>query len=73
MSERGAAYDNAVVETFLASLETECVPTHGRPPRGVLIRVVASWIEDWYNRRRRHSSLGYRAPAEYEAHLPASA
>jgi len=49
------------------------VPAHGRLPRAVLIRTVASWIEDRYNRRRRHSSLGYRTPAEYEAHSQASA
>ena len=65
MSRTGNCYDNAVMESFYATLKTECVI------RRYAIRLEAraclfDYIEGWYNRRRRHSSLGYLSPEIFE-------
>ena len=66
MGSVGDAYDNAMAESFFATLECELIdrrrfrsPVEAEP-------VVFAWIEGWYNTRRRHSSLGYRSPNEFE-------
>lgn len=60
------AYDNALAETFIASLKTELL--HGRSWRSrESVRVaIFEYIETFYNPRRRHSALGYLSPMEYE-------
>ena len=67
MSRRGDCYDNAVVESFFGTLKQELV----RDARWVTLAearaAIHDYIEVFYNRRRLHSSLGYRSPAEYEA------
>ena len=63
----GCAYDNAVAESFFATIKRELITT--RPWRSVteLRRAVFNYIEGWYNTRRLHSSLSYLSPAQWEA------
>lgn len=69
MSRKGDCYDNAVAESFFSTLEFELLMRHKWRTREEARRAVFSYIETWYNRRRRHSTLGYLSPAEYEAQL----
>ena len=73
MSGTGNCYDNAVAESFFATLEFELVMTHNWHTRTEARRAIFRYIETWYNRKRRHSTLGYVSPAEYEAQLPMAA
>ena len=73
MSAKGDCYDNAVAESFFATLEFELVMTHDWHTRAEARRAIFRYIETWYNRKRRHSTLGYVSPAEYEAQLPKAA
>ena len=66
MGSAGDAYDNAVAETFFATLKTELVNRRSWPSRLELQSAVFEYIEAFYNRRRRHSTLGMVSPAEYE-------
>ena len=66
MSRRGDCYDNAVVERFFASLKTERLGEHRYATLEELRSDVADYIERFYNRQRRHSTLGYLSPAIYE-------
>lgn len=66
MSRRGDCWDNAVVESFFATLKTELVEGADWATREEARAAVFEWIEVWYNRARLHSSLGYRSPAQYE-------
>ena len=65
MSRRGNCYDNAVHESFFGTLKSECAETRF-PSRTVARQCVFEYIEVWYNRQRRHSTLGYLSPAEFE-------
>ena len=69
MSRRGDCWDNAVVESFFATLKTELI--HRRPwaTRAEVQHAVFRYIEGWYNPHRLHSALGYQSPAQYEAAL----
>jgi putative transposase len=66
MGSRGNCYDNAVAESFFATLKKELV--HGRswPSKAELRTEVFEYIEVFYNRRRRHSTLGFLSPAQFE-------
>jgi putative transposase len=65
MSRRGNCYDNAVHESFFGTLKSECA--NGRfPSRTAARQCVFEYIEVWYNRQRRHSTLGYLSPTEFE-------
>lgn len=65
-------WDNAVVESFFATLKTELLGTRRVfPSRSFAHVAIAEFIEVWYNRQRFHSSLDFRSPAEYEAGLTA--
>ncbi len=66
LSRPGQCWDNAVAESFFATLKTELIHRHAWPTRAYARRAIFDFIETWYNRRRLHSSLGYRSPAEYE-------
>jgi transposase InsO family protein len=66
MGSRGDAYDNAVAETFFATLKKELVNRRTWPSRLELQSAVFEYIEAFYNRQRRHSTLGMVSPAEYE-------
>ena len=65
MNRAGNCYDNAVVESFFATLKTECVDRKFLT-RSEAKRVLFEYIEVWYNRNRQHSSLGYLSPVEFE-------
>jgi transposase InsO family protein len=60
-------WDNAVAESWFASLKEECIHRQAWPTRAHARRAIFDYIEIFYNRRRLHSSLGYLSPAEYEA------
>jgi putative transposase len=63
----GECWDNAVAESFFATIKRELIDTQSWPTRAGLRRAIFEYIEGWYNTRRLHSSLGYRSPAQYEA------
>ena len=72
MSRVGNCWDNAVLESFFASLTKELLTDHVFASRAAARRALFEFIEIWYNRQRRHSTLGYCSPVEYEASLKAS-
>jgi putative transposase len=65
MSRTGNCYDNAVMESFFATLKTECV-VRCYATREAARSCLFDYIEVWYNLRRRHSALGYLSPAAFE-------
>jgi putative transposase len=66
MGRVATCFDNAACESFFATLKTELVHTRAWPTRQVARSAIYEYIEVFYNRRRRHSSLDYLSPAEYE-------
>jgi putative transposase len=66
MGSKGDCYDNAVCESFHATLEKELLRRHSFRSKQEARTAIFDWIESWYNRERRHSRLGYRSPANYE-------
>lgn len=72
MSRKANCWDNAVVESFFSSLKMELVYLTDFATRHQARSAIFEYLEVFYNRRRRHSSLGYLSPWEYErAALPA--
>jgi transposase InsO family protein len=69
MSRVGNCWDNAVAESFFATLTKELLVDGVFPSREVACRELFTFIEIWYNRKRRHSTLGYRTPVEVEMAL----
>jgi len=67
MGTVGDAYDNAMAESFFASLECELIDRRQFQNRTEARLAVFTWIEGWYNPRRRHSGIGYRSPMQFEA------
>jgi putative transposase len=63
MSRRGNCLDNAPMESFFGSLKTELVHRTAFPTREAARRAVFEYVEAFYNRRRRHSALGFLTPA----------
>jgi transposase InsO family protein len=66
MSKKGDCWDNAVAESFFATLELELIAGAQWKTRDEARRAVFQFIETWYNLERRHSTLGYQSPATYE-------
>ena len=66
MSRRGDCWDNAVAESFFASLKLELVYQVQWRTRAEVRTAIFEYLELFYNRRRRHSSLGYLSPVEFE-------
>jgi transposase InsO family protein len=66
MSRRGNCWDNAVVESFFGTLKTELLYELPLQTRGATRSAVADYIDAFYNVRRRHSSLDYQSPVEFE-------
>ena len=66
MGSRGDCYDNAVAESFFASYKKELIHTRPWPDLKHLQKATFDWIETYYNRQRRHSTLAYLTPHEYE-------
>lgn len=69
MSRPGNCYDNAVTESFFGTLKTEHVNHHHYQTPDQAQASVFEWIEVFYNRQRRHSSLGYLSPEAFEAQI----
>ena len=67
MSRRGNCYDNATMESFFGSLKSELEAPRGFPSHQQAKAALFEYIEMFYNRKRLHSSLGYRSPVEFEA------
>jgi putative transposase len=67
MSRTGNCYDNAVAESFFGALKTEHVHHERFGTRAAAQASLFEWIEVFYNRQRRHSSLGYLSPEAFEA------
>jgi putative transposase len=69
MSRVGDCWDNAVVESFFATLKRELVRTARWTSRSEAYHAIATFIDRWYNLQRRHSSLGFLSPIDYERQL----
>ena len=67
MSRKGNCYDNAAMEAFWSSLKNELVHRRRFATRAEARTAIFDYIEAFYNRTRRHSSLGYQSPLDYEA------
>lgn len=66
MGSVGDAYDNAMAESFFATLEREVLNRRRFKSQAEARMAIFEWIEGWYNPHRRHSGLGYRSPVNYE-------
>ena len=66
MGSKGSCFDNAVAESFFATLKKELVHRRSWPTRRELTSEVFEYVEAFYNRARRHSTLGYLSPMEFE-------
>lgn len=66
MGRVGSALDNAISESFVATLKSELVSRVRFPAREVAKTAIFEYLEAFYNRRRLHSSLGYMSPSEFE-------
>ncbi len=69
MSRAGECYDNAMAESFFATLKVELIDTRPWPTRRAARQAIFEWLEVWYNRQRLHSALDYRSPAAFEQAL----
>lgn len=69
MSRVGNCWDNAMMESFFGTLKTELVYHENYQTKQEARGSVIAWIEGWYNRRRRHSAIGYKSPEAFEAEL----
>jgi len=67
MSRKGDCWDNAVVESFNATIKTELIHRTKWMTREDVRAAVYKWIETWYNSKRLHSILGYRSPDDFES------
>jgi len=66
MGTVGDAYDNAMAESFFATLEREVLNRRRFKSQSEAKMAIFDWLEGWYNPHRRHSALGRRSPANYE-------
>jgi putative transposase len=73
MGTVGDALDNAVAESFFATLECELLDRSPWPTRAGLRTAILDFVEVFYNRQRRHSTLNYHPPAAYEQHHTSAA
>lgn len=73
MSRKGDCWDNAVAESFFATLERELIARHDWRTHAEARLAIFTFIETWYNRVRRHSTLGYVSPVQYEHELRSAA
>lgn len=73
MGSAGDCYDNALCESFFATLECELIDRRSFRSRAEAKLAVFSFIEGWYNPHRRHSSINYLSPVNYEQRLKSAA
>ena len=69
MSRKGDCWDNAVAESFFKTLKTECVYQYKFKNKEHAALVVFEYIETWYNTYRKHSTLNYKSPKQFEQEL----
>lgn len=69
----GDAYDNAMAESFFATLEREVLDRRSFRSQAEARMAIFQWLEGWYNPHRRHSALGYLSPINYERRMTAKA
>ena len=69
MGSMGDAYDNAMAESFFASLECELIDRRSWKNKTEARLAIFTWIEFWYNPTRRHFGLGYLSPNNFERKL----
>ena len=69
MSRKANPYDNAIMESFFATLKTECLQNQIPKSRREAKLILFDYIETFYNRYRLHSSLGYQSPLEFESNF----
>ena len=69
MGSTGDAYDNAMAESFFATLEREVINRRSFKSHAEARMTIFTWLEGWYNPHRRHSSLGYLSPINYERRM----
>jgi putative transposase len=69
MGSVGDAYDNAMAESFFATLEREVINRRRFRSPAEAKMAIFKWLEGWYNPKRRHSSLGYLSPINYERRM----
>ena len=72
MGSVGDAYDNAMCESFFATLECELLARSRFKTQAEARHAIFEFVEGFYNRRRRHSSIGYLSPVDYERRHPAT-
>jgi len=65
----GDAHDNAMAESFFATIEREVLNRRRSKTQAEARMAIFEWLEGWYNPHRRHSSLGYLSPINYERKL----
>jgi putative transposase len=68
MSRTGDCWDNAVAESFFASIKGEHLDHEWYPTLASAERAIADYIDNFYNPLRRHSTIGYLSPDEFELH-----
>lgn len=71
MSRKANCWDNAVVESFFSTLKHELIECKTFETREQARAAIFDWIEIWYNRLRRHSTLGYVSPEQFESNQAA--
>ncbi len=70
MSRTANPYDNALAESFVATLKTECLRGEVPPTRAAARLLIFDYIETFYNPHRRHSAFGCRSPLQVEKQMP---
>jgi len=73
MGRVGSCFDNAAAESFFSTLEWEVLSRHTFVTREQARQVISAWVEEFYNPRRRHSTLAMRSPIAHELELAAEA
>jgi putative transposase len=73
MGSTGDAYDNAMAESFFATLEREVIDRRRFKSQAEARMAIFQWLEGWYNLHRRHSALGYLSPINYESRMSSKA
>ena len=66
MSRKGNCWDNAVAESFFATIKNDLIHRQAWPTKARAAAAITEYIECFYNTRRSHSTLGYVSPLEYE-------
>jgi transposase InsO family protein len=66
MSRKGNCWDNAVAESFFKTIKVEWIYSNSFANQAQAQLSIFEWIESWYNKRRRHSALGYKTIDEFK-------